>query len=69
MNNLGLLARFDSWDPNTDKENDAHSAILAGLTYTVAKNVRAALDLQQTSYQASDKNSTSQIMGQVEVKF
>jgi hypothetical protein len=69
LNNLGLLARFDSWDPNTDKENDAHSVILAGLTYAVAKNVRAVLDLQQTSYQASDKNSTSQIMAQVEVKF
>ena len=69
LNNLGLLARFDSWDPNTDKENDAHSVILAGLTYAVAKNVRAVLDLQQTSYQARDKNSTSQIMYQVEVKF
>jgi len=34
-----------------------------------AYNVRAVLDLQQTSYQASDKNSTSQIMCQVEVKF
>jgi hypothetical protein len=69
LNNLGVLARFDSWDPNTDNENDGHSLILAGLTYAVAKNVRAVLDLQQTSYQATDKDSTSQIMAQVEVKF
>jgi hypothetical protein len=69
LNNLGLIARFDSWDPNTDTENDGNSVILAGLTYNVAKNVRAVLDLQQTSYQATDKDSTSQIMAQVEVKF
>ena len=69
LNNLGVLARFDSWDPNTDKENDGHSLILAGLTYAVAKNVRAVLNLQQTSYQATDKDSTSQITCQVEVKF
>jgi len=35
----------------------------------VAKNVRAVLDLQQTSYQADDKDSFSQIMAQLEVKF
>jgi hypothetical protein len=69
LNNLGVLARFDSWDPNTDTENDGNRVILAGLTYNVAKNVRAVLDLQQTSYQAADKDSTSQIMAQVEVKF
>ena len=69
LSNLGVIARFDSWDPDTDKENDGHSLVLAGLTYAVAKNVRAVLDLQQTSYQATDKDSTSQIMAQVEVKF
>jgi hypothetical protein len=69
LDNLGVLARFDSWDPNTDKADDGHSVILAGLTYGVAQNVRLVVDLQQTSYQAADKNSTSQIMGQVEVKF
>lgn len=69
LNNLGIIARFDSWDPNTDKEDDGHSLILAGLTYGVAKNVRAVLDLQQTSYQNAEKDATSQIMAQVEVKF
>jgi len=69
LKNLGLIARFDSWGPNTDKDNDGHNLILAGLTYNVAKNVRAVLDLQQTSYQADDKDSFSQIMAQLEVKF
>jgi hypothetical protein len=69
LNNLGVLARFDSWDPNTDTDDDGNSVILAGLTYNVVKNVRAVLDLQQTSYQSADKDSTSQIMVQVEVKF
>lgn len=69
LNNLGVIARLDSWDPNTDKEDDAHSIIIAGLTYNVTKNVRSVLDLQQTSYQATDKDSTSQIMAQFEVKF
>jgi len=69
LNSLGVIARFDSWDPNTGKENDGHSVILAGLTYAVVKNVRLVVDLQQTSYQATDKDSTSQVLGQLEVKF
>jgi hypothetical protein len=69
LNNLGIIARFDSWDPNTDKEDDGHSLILAGLTYNVARNVRAVLDLQQISYQDAKKDATSQVMAQVEVKF
>ncbi len=69
LNNLGILVRFDSWDPNKDKEDDGHSLILIGLTYVVTKNVRAVLDLQQVSYQDAKKDSTSQILAQVEAKF
>ncbi|MEK7397674.1 MAG: hypothetical protein AAB116_12150, partial [Candidatus Poribacteria bacterium] len=69
LDNLGILARFDSWDPNTDSKDDSYSVIVAGLTYAVVKNVRASINLQQKSYQATDKDSTSQAMCQLEVKF
>jgi len=69
LNNLGVLARFDSWDPDTDVEDDGHNVTLVGLTYNLVKNVRAVLDIQKTSYQSADKDSTSQILAQVEVKF
>lgn len=80
LKDLAIFGRFDSWDPNTDKENDAHTALIAGLCYTVANNVRAAIDMQQTTYETdlykmgivkketTDKTAR-QILCQVEVKF
>lgn len=34
-----LVARYDSYDPNTDVDNDKTTLFLAGLDYKVAKNV------------------------------
>lgn len=69
LKNLGLIVRFDSWDPNTDIENDAHNTLIAGLIYTLTKNVRSAINLQQTSFEDSENETKKQISCQVEVKF
>ncbi len=69
LKNLGLIIRFDSWDPNTDKENDANNTLLAGFAYTITKNIRTVLSLQQINYEDSSIETARQISYQAEVKF
>jgi len=80
LNNLGILGRFDSWDANTDKDDDAHTALIVGLFYSITKNVNAVINLEQKTYEVdlhkmgivkgetSDK-STTQVLAQLEAKF
>ncbi len=80
LNNLGILGRFDSWDANTDKDDDAHTVLIVGLIYSITKNVNAVINLEQKTYEVdlhkmgivkeetSDK-STTQILAQLEAKF
>lgn len=48
---VGLIARFDSVDPNTDTDNDRYSRIIAGASYTISSNLRVLADLDHVSYQ------------------
>lgn len=69
LRNVGLIVRIDSWDPNTDVENDAHDILLAGFVYTMTKNFRTSLSFQQFSYENSKIETARQISCQAEVKF
>lgn len=69
LDNVGILARIDAWDPNTGKEDDAHTTLIAGLSYSAIKNIRAVLSLQQTSYETRGKEAERQVLCQAEVKF
>lgn len=56
-----LVGRFDNYDPNQDKDNDAVSMILAGLDWRVAKNVSIIPNIQVFSYQGnSDHKNVSE---------
>lgn len=69
IKNMGLIVRIDSWDPNTEAENDAHNVLLAGIIYTMTKNFRTCLSYQQFSYEDSKIETARQISCQAEVKF
>jgi hypothetical protein len=69
LSKSGILIRYDSWDPDKNAIGDAHSIFLAGLVYNAGKNIRAVIDLQKTLYESENKESTSQILCQVEAKF
>ncbi len=69
MKNFGIIMRFDSWDPNIDIEDDAHKALVAGFIYTLTKNVRSSLNVQQISFENTESKTERQVLCQVEVKF
>ncbi len=48
-----LFGRFDSYDPNTDADNDGNSLVIAGLDFAADKNVNVIPNVRIESYQAS----------------
>ncbi len=55
--NFKAVARFDSYDPNTDKANDGYSLYLLGLDYRAAKNVSVIPNVEIFKYQAHDTSN------------
>ena len=51
-----LVGRFDTFDPNTDIANDGLSLVLVSLDYLPAKNVHIMPNLYIQSYQADGDN-------------
>ncbi len=71
--NLRLVGRYDSFDPNSDIDNDKVGLIIAGLDYKVAKNVSIIPNVEITSYQkpvnANGSTSSSNFVGRVTLAF
>jgi hypothetical protein len=82
---LALLGRYDRWDPNTargdtilgtapDPSISAHTRLIGGIAYQVARNVRFILDGQRVSYRSGGYNGVANVnqdrlFQQLEVKF
>ncbi len=62
-----IVGRFDSYDPNTDADNDGNTFLMAGLDYRPAKNVSVIPNFQYVSYQAKDAqgNSTKDLVARI----
>lgn len=41
-----VFARYDSWDPDLDTSDDAHSRVIAGMGHRLTEGARVALDYQ-----------------------
>lgn len=54
---LQLVARFDTFDPNTNMDNDGKNMILAGLQLKPAKNVSITPNVEIFTYQKSGADS------------
>jgi hypothetical protein len=66
---IRVVARYDNYDPNTDKDNDGTSLIVAGLDFKVAKNVSIIPNIEVLTYQTAPKlngsTSTKDFQGKV----
>jgi len=56
---LKLVARFDNYDPNSSKDIDGNSFLMAGLDYKAAKNVSVIPNVQLFNYQVKDASGKS----------
>lgn len=50
---VSVIARVDHVDPNTSASNDAHTIVIAGVSYTVSNHLMLLGDLDLTSYQGT----------------
>ncbi|PJA30319.1 MAG: hypothetical protein CO189_00330 [candidate division Zixibacteria bacterium CG_4_9_14_3_um_filter_46_8] len=66
---LILFGRADTYDPNTDADDDGNSMILAGVECAPIKGVRAAIGYKNTSYQASGVDPLKSMFINTEIKF
>ncbi len=64
-----VLARYDSWDPNTDTANDKVNTIIAGVNYLVTKGVLLQLNYQQDKPENSAVATTTQYLAQLAWSF
>ena len=68
-----IVARYDTFDPNTDKDNDATSLLIAGIDCKVAKNVSIIPNIElSTPQKAANSNGStdsSNLTGRVTFAF
>ncbi|MGE5682270.1 MAG: hypothetical protein ACM34K_15490 [Bacillota bacterium] len=63
---IRLVARFDSFDPNTDRDKDKSELIVGGVDFRVDKSVSIIPNIESVSYQGSDKKD---LIGRVTFSF
>ncbi len=66
---LGVFARYDIYDPNTEVDEDGYNYLYAGLECTPVKGVKAALNYRQTSSQNDAIDPDKYIYLNTEFKF
>ena len=66
---FNVVVRYDSWDPNTDADDDAHTILRAGVTKDFAKKVSAGLIYEQTTLEADEDNPTEGLFVRMQAGF
>jgi len=66
-----IFARYDFFDPNKDKADDAKQRIILGLGHKITEGVKVALDYQTQIYEkeTDEKKNVSAIFCHLEIKF
>jgi hypothetical protein len=68
MKNLALIGRLDTWDKDTDKDDNEVLRVIAGVSYEITKGVKAIATLQHMDDKGKDE-SEQQIVAQAHIKF
>jgi hypothetical protein len=68
MKNLALIGRMDTWDKDTDKDDNEVLQIIGGVSYEITKGVKAIATLQHVDDKGKDE-SEQQIVAQAYIKF
>jgi hypothetical protein len=68
MENLALIGRLDTWDKDTDKDDNEVLRVIAGVSYEITKGVKAIATLQHVDDKGKDE-SEQQVVAQAHIKF
>ena len=68
MKNLAIIGRLDTWDKNTDKDNDEVLRVIAGPSYEVTEGAKLIITIQHVDDKSKDKSEQS-IVAQAYIEF
>lgn len=66
-----VFGRYDRWDPNKEKDDDARSRVITGIGREITQGVRAALDYQTLTRQKETASAKDESLASLhfELKF
>ena len=69
LRTLGIIGRVDAFDPDTNKDKDGKTMVIAGIECAPIKGVMASINYRVTSYQDTQKTSAKYLYLNSEFKF
>ncbi len=69
LRTLNLFGRLDIYDPNTDNDDDGENLIIAGVECNPIKGVKAAVNIQSTTYDNDAFDNDTYLYVNTEVRF
>ena len=68
MKNLAIIGRLDTWDKDTDGDDDSVLRVIAGASYEITKGAKAIITLQHVDDKGKDE-SEQNVVAQAYIKF
>jgi len=68
MKNLAIIGRLETWDKNTDGDDDEVLRVIAGASYEIIKGAKAIITLQHVDDKSKDESEQS-VVAQAHIKF
>lgn len=66
---VGLAARFDYWDKDTDAESNAHMRMMGGVNYAIADRLLMQLNYAQKMYEDEERDPVDQLAVQFKMSY
>jgi hypothetical protein len=66
---FNVVVRYDSWDPDTETDDDAHTMLRAGLTKDFVKKVSGGLIYERTTLEADEDNPSQGVFLRMQAGF
>lgn len=69
IDKISPFIRYETFDPDTDKDDDEHTRIIGGVSYKLAEKVVVALNYQGKDYKSKAKTDSSAVYLNMRVKY
>lgn len=67
--NIGILGRYDYFDPDTDIDDDGHKRMIGGINYAISDNLLSQLNYQIITYDDETQDASDKIMLQFKYSY
>ena len=64
-----IVVRYDSWDPDTETDDDAYTVLRAGVTHDFAKNISAGVMYETTTLEVAPDDPLKGVFVRMQAGF